>query len=91
MLTFICREDGQLEKTIKRTHNALSSLADRWVVFVISEFVSATIGFAWGLYTRSILFLFIGGFFFSLGVFAATRLGFDRWKAKKKARRRKKG
>jgi hypothetical protein len=82
---------GQYEKTVNRTHNALSSLADRWVVFVISEFVSATIGFAWGLYTRSILFLFIGGFFFSLGVFAATRLGFDRWKAKKKARGRKKG
>ncbi|HET7147213.1 MAG TPA: hypothetical protein VFI73_01830 [Candidatus Nitrosopolaris sp.] len=80
---------SQHEKTVKRSHTDFSSLADRWVVFVISEFVSATIGFAWGLYTRSILFLFIGGFFFSLGVFAATRLGYDRWRAKKKPRRRK--
>ena len=65
-------------------------MADRWVVFVILEFVSAGLGFAWGIYTRSLLFLFIGGFFFSLGVFAATRLGFDRWKAKKKARKKSK-
>jgi hypothetical protein len=33
--------------------------------------------------------LFIAGFFFSLGVFAATRLGFDRWKAKHRPRRRR--
>ncbi|MDQ6864213.1 MAG: hypothetical protein M3044_10350 [Thermoproteota archaeon] len=65
-------------------------MVDRWVVFVISEFVSAALGFVWGLYTRSIIFLFIGGFFFSLGVFAATRLGYDRWKAKKRPVRRRK-
>jgi len=64
-------------------------MVDRWVVFVILEFVSATIGFAWGLFTGSILFLYIGGFFFTLGVFAATRLGYDRWKAKRKPKRRR--
>jgi hypothetical protein len=76
------------EKTVNRTNTGLSSLVDRWVVFVILEFVSAALGFAWGIYARSLLFLFIGGFFFSLGVFAATRYGFDRWKAKKKSRKR---
>ena len=78
------------EKRIKSTDNGHSSLVDRWLVFVILEFVSAAIGFAWGLFTHSILFLFIGGFFFSLGVFAATRLGFDRLKAKQRPRRRSK-
>ncbi|MFZ0514795.1 MAG: hypothetical protein WAM14_24540 [Candidatus Nitrosopolaris sp.] len=79
----------KFEKTIKSTDNAHLSLVDRWLVFVILEFVSAAIGFLWGLYTGSILFLFVGGFFFSLGVFAATRLGFDRWKAKHRPRRKR--
>jgi hypothetical protein len=65
-------------------------LVDRWLIFVISEFVSAALGFLWGFYTGSVVFLWIGGFFFSLGVFAATRLGFDRWKAKQKAKQRPK-
>jgi hypothetical protein len=77
---------SKLTKELKAPDNATSSLVDRWLVFVISEFVSAAIGFAWGLFTHSILFLFIAGFFFSLGVFAATRLGFDRWKAKHRPR-----
>jgi hypothetical protein len=64
-------------------------LVDKWLVFVISEFVSATIGFIWGFVTHSMLFVYIGGFFFSLGVFAAVRLGFDRWKEKQKQRREK--
>ena len=53
-------------------------MVDRWIVFVILEFVSAAIGFTWGLMTSSPLFLYVGGFFFSLGVFAATRWGFDK-------------
>ena len=66
-------------------------MVDRWLIFVISEFVSAALGFLWGFYTGSVVFLWIGGFFFSLGVFAATRLGFDRWKAKQaKARPKRK-
>jgi hypothetical protein len=62
---------------------------DKWLVFVISEFVSAAIGFIWGFVTHSILFLYIGGFFFSFGVFAATRLGYDKWKEKQRQRRRR--
>lgn len=65
-------------------------MVDRWAVFVILEFVSAVIGFFWGFYTGKSLFLWIGGFFFSLGVFAATRWGFDRWKQKQKPRKWKK-
>lgn len=60
------------------------ALVDRWLVFVVLEFVSATIGFTWGLVTGKVLFVYIGGFFFSLGVFAITRWGFDRWREKKK-------
>ncbi|MGI0069792.1 MAG: hypothetical protein ACREA3_09850 [Nitrosotalea sp.] len=58
-------------------------MVDRWVIFVILEFVSAAIGFAWGFITDSYLFLWVGGAFFTLGVFAATRWGFERWKEKK--------
>ena len=65
-------------------------MVDKWAVFVILEFVSAVIGFFWGFYTGKALFLWIGGFFFSLGVFAATRWGFDRWKQKQKPRKWKK-
>lgn len=65
------------------------TLVDKWLVFVALEFVSATIGFTWGLITGGILFVYVGGFFFSLGVFALTRWGFDRWRKKKKKRTRK--
>jgi hypothetical protein len=74
------------EKTIKSTDSAHVSLVDRWLVFVILEFVSAALGFFWGFFTHNPFWFWIGGFFFSLGVFAATRLGFDRWKAKHKPR-----
>ena len=57
-------------------------MIDRWLIFVILEFVSGAIGFIWGFVTHSILFIYVGGFFFSLGVFAATRWGYDRWKGK---------
>jgi hypothetical protein len=59
-------------------------LVDKWLVFVILEFVSAALGFGWGLLTGGVIFLYVGGFFFSLGVFAATRWGFDKWKGKHK-------
>ena len=65
-------------------------MVDKWIIFIISEFVSAAIGFTWGLITNSIFPLYIGGFFFSLGVFAATRWGFDKWKNKQKPRKWKK-
>jgi hypothetical protein len=39
--------------------------------------------------TGAILFIYIGGFFFSLGVFAVTRWGYDRWKGKPKRGRRR--
>ena len=64
-------------------------LVDRWLIFVILEFVSGAIGFTWGYVTNSLLFVYVGGFFFSLGVFAITRWGFDRWKGKEKPRRRR--
>jgi hypothetical protein len=64
-------------------------LVDRWLVFVASQFVSAIIGFVWGLITGGIIFIYVGGFFFSLGVFAVTRWGYDRWKSKKKKKGRK--
>jgi len=60
------------------------ALVDRWLVLIFSQFVSATLGFVWGFATHSVIFIYVGGFFFSLGCFAATRWGFDRWKAKKK-------
>ena len=64
-------------------------MVDRWLVFVILEFVSAAIGFTWGLITGTVLFVYVAGFFFSLGVFAITRWGFERWRAKKKKRWKK--
>jgi hypothetical protein len=66
-------------------------MVDRWLVLVVSQFVSGITGFVWGIITGGILFLYIGGFFFSLGVFAATRWGYDRWKAKQKQRQRRRG
>ena len=51
---------------------------------MILEFVSAAIGFIWGMITGGVLFVYVGGFFFSLGVFAATRWGFDRWRTKRR-------
>ncbi len=64
-------------------------MVDRWLIFVILEFVSGAIGFLWGMLTGVILFVYVGGFFFSLGVFAITRWGFDRWKEKRKKSRRR--
>jgi hypothetical protein len=66
------------------------AMVDRWVIFVLLEFASAAIGFFWGFYTNTPVFLWVGGFFFSLGVFAATRWGFDKWKKKQKPRKWKK-
>ena len=64
-------------------------MVDKWLVFVILEFVSATIGFVWGLVTGGILFIYVGAFFFSLGAFAATRWGFDRYRDKQKKKWKK--
>jgi hypothetical protein len=64
-------------------------MVDKWLVLVISQFVSGITGFVWGIITGGILFLYIGGFFFSLGVFAATRWGYDKWKAKQKQKQKK--
>ena len=64
-------------------------MVDKWLVFVVLEFVSAAIGFIWGMITGGVLFIYVGGFFFSLGVFAATRWGFDRWRAKRKQKWKK--
>ena len=66
-------------------------MADKWLVFVILQFVSGFIGFAWwGLVDphHHIIFLMVGGFFFTLGTFGATRWGFDRWRSKVKPRKR---
>jgi hypothetical protein len=52
------------------------------------QFVSGFLGFVWGIITGGILFIYIGGFFFSLGVLAATRWAYDRWKAKQKPKHR---
>lgn len=65
-------------------------MVDRWLVFVVLEFVSAAIGFTWGFVANVPAFMYVGGFFFSLGVFAATRWGFEKWKGKQKPRRTKK-
>lgn len=64
-------------------------MVDRWLILVITQFVSGAIGFTWGMVTGSVLFIFVGGFFFSLGVFAATRWGYDRWKGKEKGKQRR--
>ena len=56
---------------------------------MILEFVSAAIGFIWGMITGGVLFVYVGGFFFSLGAFAATRWGFDRWRAKRRQKWKK--
>ena len=66
-------------------------MADKWIVFVVLQFVSAFIGFAWwGLLDphHNFMFLMVGGFFFTLGVFSATRWGFDKWRGKNKPRKR---
>ncbi|HLE34365.1 MAG TPA: hypothetical protein VI698_00595 [Nitrososphaerales archaeon] len=64
-------------------------MADRWLVFVILAFVSGAIGFIWGYVAKATLFIYVGGFWFSLGVFAATRWGYDRWKGKQKQKKRR--
>ncbi|MFZ1076612.1 MAG: hypothetical protein WAN47_04180 [Nitrosotalea sp.] len=64
-------------------------MVDRWLAFCGLQFISGILGFLWSFYTRTPIFMFVGGFFFSLGVFAITRWGYDRWKSKQKPRRRK--
>jgi len=64
-------------------------MVDKWLVFVATEFISAAIGFIWSFLFHNYLFLWVGGFFFTLGVFAMTRWGFDRWKNKQKAKKRR--
>ena len=64
-------------------------MVDKWLIFVASEFISAAIGFAWGLGHNSLLFIWVGGAFFTFGVFAMTRWGFDKWKKKKDAKKRR--
>ncbi|MEM0446455.1 MAG: hypothetical protein QXY85_07915 [Candidatus Nitrosocaldus sp.] len=53
---------------------------DRWMVFIVSQFVSAVLGFLWGIVTSNLLFVYIGGFFFAVGVFAITRWGYYKLK-----------
>lgn len=66
-------------------------MVDRWLVFVVLEYVSAIIGFAfWGFIDHHSIFLWVSGFFFVLGTFGATRWGFDKWRAKNKPRKREK-
>ncbi|HXX06081.1 MAG TPA: hypothetical protein VEJ68_04585 [Candidatus Bathyarchaeia archaeon] len=64
-------------------------MTDKWLIFCITQFISAFLGFLWGFIMHTIIFMYVGGFFFSLGTFAITRWGYDRWKAKQKPRRRK--
>ena len=64
-------------------------MVDKWLVFVLSEFISAAIGFFFAFLFNNYLFIWVGGFFFSLGVFAMTRWGFDRWKNKQKAKKQR--
>jgi hypothetical protein len=66
-------------------------MVDKWLVFVLLQFVSAVIGFAfWYLIDphHNTLFLMVGGFFFTLGLFGSTRWGFDKWKERQKPRKR---
>jgi uncharacterized membrane protein len=65
-------------------------MVDRWAVFVVLQFVSAIIGFLFGLYVKSWLFIMVGFFFFAVGAFSATRWGFDKWRSKQKPRKREK-
>lgn len=70
-------------------------MVDKWLVFCATQFFSAALGFYWGFAARmdphhyNFIFMYIGGFFFSLGVFAITRWGYDRWKSKQKPRKRR--
>jgi len=64
-------------------------MVDKWLVFVLSEFISAAIGIFLALVMKSFLLIWVAGAFFSLGVFALTRWGFDRWKGKQKVRKRR--
>ena len=59
-------------------------MVDRWLVLIVSQFVSAAIGFTFAFVSHNGIFMYVAGFFFSLGAFASTRWGFERWKAKKK-------
>ncbi|MEO9307832.1 MAG: hypothetical protein ABI342_05945 [Nitrososphaera sp.] len=68
-------------------------MIDRWLVFVVLQFVSAAIGFAfWYLIDphHNTIFLLVAGFFFTFGTFGATRWGFDKWRGKNKPRKREK-
>ncbi len=61
---------------------------DRWIVLVVSQFVSAILGFYWGIVTGNLIFTYIGGFFFAIGVFALTRWSYDRFRSNKYTNRR---
>ncbi|MFQ5969990.1 MAG: hypothetical protein ACE5J2_05810 [Nitrososphaerales archaeon] len=61
-------------------------MVDRYVIFIITQFISAAIGFAWGFATHTMLYTLIGGGFFAMGVFGATML--RRLKVKEKTKRR---
>ncbi len=75
---------------VKNIDDTFSALVDKWLVFVVLEFVSAALGFAYGFMTRNVLYVYVGGFFFSLGVFALTRWGYDKWRGKQKKTRKPK-
>lgn len=64
-------------------------MVDKWLVFVLSEFISAAIALFLAFTMHSFLLIWVGGFFFSFGVFALTRWGFDRWRNKKKVKKRR--
>jgi len=64
-------------------------MVDRWIVFVLLQFVSAVIGFAFYLLVdHSPIFVMVALLFFTLGTFGATRWGFDKWRGKNKPRKR---
>lgn len=66
-------------------------MADRWVIFILLQFVSAILGFGFYFFVdHSTIFVMVALFFFTLGTFGATRWGFDKWRSKNKPRKREK-
>ena len=67
-------------------------MVDKWLVFVGLQFVSATLWICLFGYIvdHNFIFLMVGGLFFTLGIFGATRWGFDKWRGKNKPRKREK-
>ncbi len=66
-------------------------MAEKWLVFVALQFTSAIIAFVFAVLFPSkfsFVFMWVGGFFFALGAFGATRWGFERWRGKQKPRKR---